>query len=145
VRRWTADVSGRLLIEGLFGELDTRGGGTTGRVLVDGVEVFSRTDVGSPRAFSVEARVSPGSTVDFAIDPNGDGRFDLARFNAVITRLPCSADIDENGVFDVFDLLAYLDMWFARDIAADFDGNGVTEPFDLSVFVTAWFGGDAAC
>jgi hypothetical protein len=143
VRRWTSDVGGRLRIEGSFGELDARGGGTIGRILVDGAEVFSRAASGSPRPFSVEVTAVPGSTVDFAIDPNGDGLFDLARFDAVITRLPCDADLDANGLIDIFDLLAYLDGWFSGD--ADFDGNGLTEPWDLVQFVTAWLGGYAEC
>lgn len=143
IRRWVATDGGAVVIDGLFGELDARGGGTTGRIFIDGVQVFARTESGAPRSYQVEAHLMPGSVVDFAIDPNGDAQFDLARFTAVITPVPCSTDLDRNGVIDVFDLLAYLDAWFGGD--ADLDGNGLTEPLDLALFVTAWFGGQQAC
>ena len=143
VRRWTADIGGRVQIEGQFGELDSRGGGTIARIFVDGEEIFSRAETGAPRPFLVEATIAPGSTVDLAIDPNGDGGFDLARLSAVITRLPCSADVDDDGVIDVFDLLQFLDGWFRGD--ADFDGDGVTDPYDLVLFITAWFDGYPGC
>src|SRR5690606_5741329 len=64
VRRWVAPRGGAVVIDGLFGELDARGGGTTARILVDGVELFARTESGAPRSFQVEARLFPGSTVD---------------------------------------------------------------------------------
>ncbi len=48
-----------------------------------------------------------------------------------------AADLDCSGAVDVFDLLAYLDGWFAG--AADLDGNGATDVFDLLAYLDAWF------
>lgn len=51
---------------------------------------------------------------------------------------PCEADGNAGGV-DVFDLLAYLDLWFAGDAAADIDGAAGVDVFDLLAFLDCWF------
>src|SRR5690606_13420022 len=47
----------------------------------------------------------------------------------------CPADLDGNQTVDVFDLLAYLDLWFAADTAADLDGNEAVDVFDLLAYL----------
>jgi hypothetical protein len=51
----------------------------------------------------------------------------------------CPADLTGDSVVDVFDLLAYLDDWFAGD--ADRNGDNVTDVFDLLDYLDIWFVG----
>lgn len=53
----------------------------------------------------------------------------------------CSADLDGSGAVDVFDLLAYLDLWFAADPSADLDGAAGVDVFDLLTYLDGWFAG----
>ena len=52
---------------------------------------------------------------------------------------PCERTCDD--VTDVFDLLAYLNLWFAQDPAADLDEDPAITVFDLLVYLDCWFGG----
>lgn len=54
---------------------------------------------------------------------------------------PCAADIDGTPGVDVFDLLAYLDLWFSGDAAADKDGVAGIDVFDLLGYLDGWFAG----
>jgi hypothetical protein len=51
----------------------------------------------------------------------------------------CPADLNDDGMVDVFDLLDYLDDWFAGN--ADRTGDGVTDVFDLLDYLDIWFAG----
>ncbi len=52
----------------------------------------------------------------------------------------CACEMDGNAAqVDVFDLLAYLDLWFAGDAAAELDGAGGVDVFDLLSFLDCWF------
>lgn len=55
----------------------------------------------------------------------------------------CPADLDGNSEVDVFDLLAYLDLWFAGDAAAELtnDAPAVIDVFDLLAYLDTWFAG----
>ena len=53
----------------------------------------------------------------------------------------CSADLTGDGAVDVFDLLAYLDLWFAASPRADLDGSTTIDVFDLLAYVSEWFAG----
>ncbi len=53
----------------------------------------------------------------------------------------CELTDDSPAAVDVFDLLAYLDVWFASDEAADLDGTPGVDVFDLLMFLDCWFGG----
>ncbi len=60
----------------------------------------------------------------------------------------CACETDGNAAqVDVFDLLAYLDGWFASDAAADIDGAAGVDVFDLLFFLDCWFpaSAGAAC
>jgi 6-phosphogluconolactonase (cycloisomerase 2 family) len=50
----------------------------------------------------------------------------------------CEFDSDAAQV-DVFDLLAYLDLWFVSAPAADVDGTAGVDVFDLLAFLDCWF------
>ncbi len=73
VRRWVSDVDGTLRATGSVTHGGTCGDGTKGRILVDGVEVWSATALQTSVPFDLELSLSKGSVVDFAIDPDGGG------------------------------------------------------------------------
>lgn len=93
VRRWVSEVSGSITISGTLQDADGGGGnGVFGRILVDGVEVYTgRVDaISGPAtlAYSIDTVVSVGSVVDFAIDPNGNELYDSTIFTAKIAGVP---------------------------------------------------------
>ncbi len=51
----------------------------------------------------------------------------------------CEADLDLNLVADVFDLLAYLDLWFAADAGAEMTDDAAVDVFDLLAYLDLWF------
>ncbi len=77
VRRYVSEVTG--LIDIAFdlrkeNTVEPRGGGITGRIFVDGIEVvtqFIANDDGAGLQAIITQNVSIGSTIDFAIDPTG--------------------------------------------------------------------------
>ena len=103
MRRYTSEVSGPISIDFDLHKANTinrAGGGITGHIFVDGVEIFSALidnadGVGLQQ--SILRGVNVGSLIDFAIDPHGstplagtDGldsaRADGSHFSAVIER-----------------------------------------------------------
>jgi hypothetical protein len=75
--------------------------------------------------------------VDFITDFN---TYDLFIQGAEDTGGPaCPCDLDGTPGVDVFDLLAYLDLWFPQDAAADIDGSAGVDVFDLLAFLDCWF------
>jgi len=89
VRRWISQVSGAISISGVYvKETGALGGdGTTGHILVNGKQTWSHNVAGSDAAgvrYAIVARVSVGSVVDFAIDPNSNDLYDSTKFTAVI-------------------------------------------------------------
>jgi hypothetical protein len=55
---------------------------------------------------------------------------------------PCEADGDASQV-NVFDLLAYLDLWFESDPAAEMTGSEPVDVFDLLGYLDCWFNASA--
>lgn len=53
----------------------------------------------------------------------------------------CPADWNFDEAVDVFDLLGYLDEWFAGTAAADLTGDETTDVFDLLAYLDLWFAG----
>ncbi len=55
----------------------------------------------------------------------------------------CRADLNQDGATDVFDLLAYLDLWFGNNPAAELTGDDptVVDVFDLLAYLDFWFAG----
>lgn len=55
---------------------------------------------------------------------------------------PCACELDGDAAqVDVFDLLAYLDAWFAGDAAAELTGDdpAAVDVFDLLTYLDCWF------
>jgi hypothetical protein len=80
------------------------------------------------------ALFNPGQT-----DADGDGSGDAC---------DCGPDLTNDGTVNVFDLLAYLNLWFERDPAADLVPGGPEEGvdvFDLLAYLDSWFAPPAAC
>ena len=93
VRRWVSETTGTVTISGLLQDNDpVLMGGVVGRILVDGVEVFSQvvdaypgSTYGPPSVnYSITVPVSLGAYVDFAIDANGYEGYDNTTFTATI-------------------------------------------------------------
>lgn len=53
----------------------------------------------------------------------------------------CPADWNADEAVNVFDLLGYLDEWFAGTAAADLTGDEQTNVFDLLAYLDLWFAG----
>jgi hypothetical protein len=53
----------------------------------------------------------------------------------------CLADWNASDDVDVFDLLAYLDDWFAGSVEAELDGSAGVDVFDLLSYLDLWFVG----
>jgi hypothetical protein len=61
----------------------------------------------------------------------------------IIVFSTCAADLTGDGGVDVFDLLAYLDLWFVTDAAAERTGDepAAIDVFDLLAYLGGWFAG----
>ncbi len=58
----------------------------------------------------------------------------------------CLCELDGADGVNVFDLLAYLDAWFAHDASANLDGQAGVDVFDLLMYLDCWFPASAgAC
>lgn len=55
----------------------------------------------------------------------------------------CAADLSGDGAVDVFDLLEYLDGWFAADLTTDLTNDMTVDVFDLLQYLDLWFEGCA--
>ena len=67
------------------------------------------------------------------------GAFNGLQLRRTGTFVACRCDEDGDGVSNVFDLLAYLNGWFAGN--ADFNGDGGTDVFDLLGWLCCFFAG----
>jgi hypothetical protein len=52
--------------------------------------------------------------------------------------IACAADLDGNGVLDLFDFLAFTNLFNAGDLEADFETDGVLNLFDFLAFVNTF-------
>ncbi|MEO1008560.1 MAG: S8 family serine peptidase [Planctomycetota bacterium] len=118
---------------------------------------FSGTSMASPHAAGVAALViAAGITdengngrindeirqrlIDTAIDLGATGKdndfgYGLVNAEAAIGLDPvCTADLNGDGVLDIFDFLAFQNLFDAGDPAADFNGDGVLNIFDFLEF-----------
>jgi FG-GAP repeat protein len=53
----------------------------------------------------------------------------------------CSADLNGDGVLDLFDVSAFLSAFSAQDPIADFTGDGLFDFFDVQAFLNAYAAG----
>ncbi len=137
IRRWESEQRGNVRIEGTFAGIDRRNNGVAGRILVDGVEIWSETVFGNASVpYSVETILPRNANVDFVLDAVSTDNFDVARFTAVVTKIPCPGEMNGDGVLDLTDLLQFLVAWFEGD--ADFNGDGTTDLFDFLDYRDVW-------
>ncbi len=101
------------------------------------------------------AGIDNGRAVDAAIDhpvaagerilirvSNSNGRMLDGSFVLNVDFAPADCLCERDGDIaqvDVFDLLAYLDSWFAGEPDADLDGRAGVDVFDLLVYLDCWF------
>lgn len=73
---------------------------------------------------------------------NGFFGFDFDNFTYDTVRTGgCEPDLDDNGVLDLFDFLAFTNLFNASDLGADFDPDGVLDLFDFLAFTNAFNAG----
>jgi hypothetical protein len=53
----------------------------------------------------------------------------------------CRADLNDDGVVDTLDFLAFLGAWSAGDSLADWNGDGVVNTLDFLAYLTDWVAG----
>jgi len=53
----------------------------------------------------------------------------------------CVADINGDGILDVFDVFEYLELFGSADPSADFNGDGLFDVFDVFAFLEAFNAG----
>jgi hypothetical protein len=137
VRRWVSDENGLVRISGLLHRSNTCCDGVRGRVLVDGIEIYSAVSNGNLIKFAVNAMVNQGQAVDFAIDPDGAGVLDPGdpatvnlvedggdgtTFRATIERLLPFDDSDFDGLTAACDNCPAIG--FSDQADGDGDGDG---------------------
>jgi hypothetical protein len=79
-----------------------------------------------------------------SLEINAINMDELLLFDPVteLATAPCRADLDGDGVLDIFDFLAFGNFFDAGDPRADFDGDGVLDIFDFLAFGNEF---DAGC
>ncbi len=71
---------------------------------------------------------------------SGDANANLyLKITTAVAPPACACETDGAPGVDVFDLLAYLDVWFAADVSAERDGTDGVDVFDLLAFLDCWF------
>jgi hypothetical protein len=115
VRRWVSEAEGEIEISGKLAKVGSQigGNGVIGRVIVDGVEIWSQAIAGNNTEgidYKVKATVKAGSIVDFALESRrpANDLVDSTIFTAKITQLePGLAgvtvylDLNNNGILDI--------------------------------------------
>ncbi|MCA9303772.1 MAG: hypothetical protein KC996_06590 [Phycisphaerales bacterium] len=79
---------------------------------------------------------------------NSDGLGDINAFSQMDMIMytpgaanPCPADFTGDGLLDVFDVFAFLDLFNAGDLSADFTNDGILDVFDVFAFLDAFNAG----
>ncbi len=91
-------------------------------------------------------------TATLVIDPvslGTAGTYDAVCMNAcgyvtsvaVTLTVICPPDFDGSGVVQIADIFAYLNAWFAGDIASDTNANGTLAVADIFEYLNLWFAG----
>ncbi|MFI4917560.1 MAG: GC-type dockerin domain-anchored protein [Phycisphaerales bacterium JB060] len=76
------------------------------------------------------------SFVGAATDPMGRNVWYVARAGE-----PCLADLDGNGVLNIFDFIEFQNLFVAGDLSADLDGDGELSIFDFLEFQSLFSAG----
>ncbi|GMU26382.1 MAG: hypothetical protein AMXMBFR16_12870 [Candidatus Uhrbacteria bacterium] len=93
IRRWVSEVTGPIEISGQLGCSDNFPCSVSGRIFVDGIQVYSQFATGDDGLLNylVAVPVSARSLVDISIDSNGVDFDDMTYFTATITPEPSHA------------------------------------------------------
>ncbi|MCA9299334.1 MAG: hypothetical protein KDA28_09720, partial [Phycisphaerales bacterium] len=103
------------------------------------------TDTWSTMGSGMVRRIQT-SVFDLDVDPSGviyaGGQFEsaggdtnarnAARYTCDAT---CAADLNADGVLDIFDVLAYIAAFDAEDPSADMNGDGSFDIFDVLLYL----------
>jgi outer membrane protein assembly factor BamB len=87
--------------------------------------------------FTPDSRVVYVSTLAVS-EEQGDPHTLFYAIAADETPTDCYADLDASGLLDLFDFLAFANLFNAADAGADCDGNGILDLFDFLCFVNAF-------
>jgi len=111
-------------------------------IFADGSEQsFNNPYPGSPQFFGFLSD-SPDIAKVVVGNNNGFFGFDFDNFTFdTIRGEVCTADLDGNGVLDLFDFLAFTNLFNAGDLGADFAEDGVLDLFDFLAFTNAFNAG----
>ena len=113
------------------------GDGTVGRILVDGVEIWSALSDGVAVNLNTDLTLSEGSIVDFVIDPDGAGAFDPDNALATIGLINDGADGSTFSV-SVRQRILFIPV---GGVTGDFNGNGALDAADLDLQAGAMIAG----
>jgi len=98
-----------------------------------------------PDYFSTVNTFSPDGSnyqVGLPFGPNDvDGIPPVQPGDLAIRPLLCGADITGDGVLDVFDVFAFLDLFNAGDLAADLTGDSTLDIFDVFAYLDLFSAG----
>lgn len=92
---------------------------------------------------SLHAIPGPGGPVEYPVFYTKENALALPPFDRtakleLTVVINCDPDLDGNGRLDVFDFLAFGNLFAAGDLIADFDGNCVLDIFDFLAFGNAF-------
>jgi len=94
VRRWVSEVNGSINITGVLADIDKNvnfGDGIVGHILINSTDVFTQIiNEGESINYNINAIVTVGSLVDFAVAPRSRDWYDSTKFTAVITPEPAT-------------------------------------------------------
>jgi len=115
---------------------------------------------GTTDALSSLSAVADWNRIEYAIGDGGDyadgshtssgsiERFNFADFQRISSYTAhdrsagvCKADVNADGVLDLGDIQAFVDLFLASDLAADFNPDGVLDTGDITAFVVAFLEG----
>ena len=95
---------------------------------------------GSGGGVGIDIAAAGLGEVNFVRITAGDG--ETPDIDAVsVVRAACEADVDGNGVLDVFDFLEFQNLFGDGDGRADCDGSGQLDIFDFLCFTNLYVGG----
>jgi hypothetical protein len=99
------------------------------------------------RTYLIEMVAVHGSVFSGQVSPGfGPGAVGLAGYGTVTaltftTSTSCSADLNDDGLVDFFDVQAFLNFYASGDLRADFTPDGVLDFFDVQAFLNAYASG----
>jgi hypothetical protein len=64
-----------------------------------------------------------------------EAAIDAVSIKSIICSEACEADLTGDGVLDIFDVFAYLDLFNASDLGADITGDGILDIFDVFAYL----------